>query len=100
MALRSGPALTVAITGPRSRAVGAPQWIGKWDTAPAPGWEVRRMCVLRFMNVRGKAPPKTKASRTVLPARGLQTVNVVAMRHLGKGTGRRRLRASSDGRRH
>src|SRR5258708_2145892 len=43
MALRSAPALGVAMTGPRSRAVGASQWMGKRLADPVPGCEVSRM---------------------------------------------------------
>src|SRR5262245_54510043 len=43
MALRSDPALAVATTGPRSRAVLAFQRMGKRLGVPAPGCEVSRM---------------------------------------------------------
>src|SRR5262249_35841074 len=44
MALRFAAAVTVPITGPRSRAVGAPQRIGKRGGARLPGWEVSLIC--------------------------------------------------------
>src|SRR5207302_875789 len=49
MALRSEPAVTVPITGPRSRTLGAPQRIGKRLGVPAPGWEVSRIWLPRFV---------------------------------------------------
>ena len=42
---------TVPITGPRSRAVGAPQWIGKRTFAPGSGCEVRRIWSVRLERV-------------------------------------------------
>src|SRR5438876_6181364 len=83
MALRSGPALTVAITGPRSSAVGAPQWIGKREGAPAPGCEVRRMWDERFMKCADRAS-EAEGLRAFLPARDLQNVNLAPERRLYK----------------
>src|SRR5438132_1270060 len=48
LALRSGGRDTVPMIGPRSRAVGAPQWIGKRCFAPGSGCEVSRIWSGRF----------------------------------------------------
>src|SRR5262245_57174830 len=37
------------MTGPRSRADAAPQWMGKRPGVPAPGCEVSRICPLRLL---------------------------------------------------
>src|ERR1044071_6597294 len=69
MALRSEPAVTVPITGPRSRAVAAPQRMGKRPGVPAPGCEVSRIWPLRLVvmasrvlaapqNAKGPSPTK------------------------------------------
>ena len=46
--LRRPSCETVPMIGPRSRAVGAPQWIGKRIFAPGSGCEVRRIWSGRF----------------------------------------------------
>src|SRR5215510_9623910 len=91
MALRSEPAVTVPITGPRSRALAAPQWIGKRLGVPAPGWEVSRIWPVRLMVM----APCPKANRPLADAcrtKGLKTKdNVVLNGPAGKGeTGRKR----------
>src|SRR3954467_7399369 len=48
MTLRSPGRETVAMTGPRSRAVAAPQTMGKRAFAPGSGCDVRRICSVRF----------------------------------------------------
>src|ERR1051326_6838607 len=86
MALRSEPAVTVPITGPRSRAVAAPQRMGKRLGVPAPGCEVSRIWPLRLVvmasrvlaasqNAKGPSPtkpnerPPTNTYSGVKPAR-------------------------------
>ena len=49
MTLRSAGLVTEPITGPRSRGSAAPQRIGKRVAAvPGSGWDVSRICVVRF----------------------------------------------------
>jgi biotin carboxylase len=66
MPLRSTPALTVPTIGPRSRAVAAPQAIGKRVGAPPrPGWDVSRIWPERLLfvivfAVSRKTAPKAK----------------------------------------
>src|SRR3954468_14103787 len=48
MTLRPPGRETVAMTGPRSRAVAAPQTIGKRALAPGSGCDVRRICSVRL----------------------------------------------------
>ena len=53
-------ALTVPMIGPRSRAVGAPQWIG-WRSGPRwPGCDVSRIWLSLFVDMQ-IAPQKQKA---------------------------------------
>src|SRR5215217_497038 len=72
MALRSVPAFGVATTGPRSRAVGAPQVRGKRGAAPACGCEVRRIWPCLFSGILPCALCRRlqmeKAPRRVSPA--------------------------------
>ena len=64
MTLRSCGRDTVPITGPRSRALAAPQLIGNVCLAPGAGCEVRRIWSIRFEPViatdprNGDGPPK------------------------------------------
>src|ERR1700733_12359296 len=64
MTLRSCGRDTVPITGPRSRALAAPQSIGKVCLAPGAGCEVRRIWSIRLERVivtdprNGDGPPK------------------------------------------
>src|SRR5215471_1051284 len=111
MALRSEPAVTVPTTGPRSRAVAAPQRMGKRLGAPAPGCEVSRIWPLRLVvidlsrtlaasqNAKGPSPtkpnerPPTNAYSVVKPA-CLQGVNGRApliLRHFSAVAAERRL---------
>src|ERR1700733_2082178 len=48
MTLRSCGRDTVPMTGPRSRALSAPQWIGKCTFAPGSGCDVSRIWSLRL----------------------------------------------------
>src|SRR5436190_22440518 len=61
MTLRSSGRETVATTGPRSRAVGAPQAIGNRGFAPGAGWEVSRIWSVRLGRV--IAVPKMPTAR-------------------------------------
>src|SRR5947209_7273346 len=61
MTLRSSGRETVATTGPRSRAVGAPQTIGNRGFAPGAGWEVSRIWSVRLGRV--IAVPKKSTAR-------------------------------------
>src|SRR5262245_61048584 len=68
-------AVTVPMTGPRSRALGAPQRIGKRGGAPLPGCEVRRICpVSLLMAIRGAGrAEKQKAFSSGTPDERLQS---------------------------
>src|SRR5262245_28542074 len=48
MTLRSPGRVRVAIIGPRSLAVAAPHFKGNRAFPPGSGWEVRRICSVRF----------------------------------------------------
>ena len=61
MTLRSSGRETVATTGPRSRAVGAPQAIGNRGFAPGAGWDVSRIWSVRLGRV--IAVPKKSTAR-------------------------------------
>src|SRR5436190_20129259 len=61
MTLRSSGRETVATTGPRSRAVGAPQTIGNRGFAPGAGWEVSLIWSVRLGRV--IAVPKKSTAR-------------------------------------
>src|SRR4030088_1115711 len=68
MTLRSCGRDTVPMIGPRSRAVGAPQLIGKRCLAPGAGCEVRRIWSVRLETVMAAGPkckcePKTSTAR-------------------------------------
>src|SRR2546422_1052775 len=72
MALRSLPEFGVAMTGPRSRAVLASQWIGKRLAIPVPGCEVRRMWDVLLPDMVEQKPPESKRPRAgaaALPGR-------------------------------
>src|ERR1700680_268978 len=68
MTLRSSGRETVAMTGPRSRAVGAPQEIGNRGFAPGAGWEVSRIWSVRLGRVIA-VPKKSTARRCDGPHR-------------------------------
>ena len=61
MTLRSAGRDTVPMMGPRSRAVAAPQAMGKRGLAPGAGCEVRRIWSVRFGRV--IAGPKKPMAR-------------------------------------
>ena len=52
---------TVPITGPRSRALAAPQWIGKSSLAPGAGCEVIRIWSTRLERVIAMDPETATA---------------------------------------
>src|SRR5882762_8856020 len=61
MTLRSCGRDTVPITGPRSRALGAPQAIGKLSLAPGAGCEVMRIWSTRLERVIATNPETATA---------------------------------------
>src|ERR1700680_3803513 len=71
MTLRSSGRETVAMTGPRSRAVGAPQPIGNRGFAPGAGWEVSRIWSVRLGRVIA-VPKKSTARHDDGPTRQLR----------------------------
>src|SRR5258707_10191253 len=82
MALRSTPAFGVATTGPRSRAVGASQWIGKRLTDPLPGCEVSRMCDVLLPDM--ELNQASRINKALPPARRRRAFEIeVCSRSLG-----------------
>src|SRR5580692_5091802 len=91
MALRSEAAVTVPMTGPRSRAVGAPQRMGKRLGVPAPGCEVSRICPLRLVLMAVSRPCRVSTrlkmqkgpSPTPAERKGLQRVLILGWKRRG-----------------